>query len=477
MGIIDWICVVGYFALLGLIGYQTSKGVKSVEDYNVAGEKVTWPILFASLAASVLGGGASTGMAGNVFKDGYVFMFAFCAYGVASVLIGYFIAPRLKAYKGAQTVGDIMEKHYGKMAKLLTGILSVGLCTGILGGQALALGTIFNVILDIPPIVGILIGMGVVILYTSFGGVWAVIQTDVVQFVLLGVILPVTLIIGLFAAGGTDTLIEKVPSAHLTFLGSWELVSFIGLFVTFLLGEALIPPYTQRVFSSKDPEHSRKGYMISGFFSFGFFFITGSLGLVAYVLFPDIQTDQALPTIVKNLLPVGVTGLAVSALLAVIMSTASSFLNATTVSFMQDIYFPFLSRKKHSEKHYLFMEKALTLIVGIGSVIFALSVPSIIAALEYSYYLWAPTIVFPLVMAIMWKIYNVTAGLCSIIVGAAVTLIWTFVLHDPFSLSGVVPGVIANMIAFFIAYSLNKNSSVECQPSTAGKEMVENDAL
>jgi len=366
-----------------------------------------------------------------------------------------------------------MEKHYGKSVKLLTGILSVGLCTGILGGQALALGTMFNVILDIPPIYGILIGMGAVILYTSFGGVWAVIQTDVVQFVLLGVILPVALILGLFAVGSTDTLVEKIPDVHLTFLGDWKLTHFIGLFITFLLGEALIPPYTQRIFSSKDPESSRKGYMMSGFFSFGFFFITGSLGLIAYVLYPTIQTDQALPTIVRNLLPVGVTGLAVAALLAVIMSTASSFLNATTVSFMQDIYLPFLSRKKHSEKHDLLMERVLTLIVGVGSLVFALSVPSIIAALEYSYYLWAPTIVFPLVMGIMWKFRNATAGLSSIVVGAIVTLTWTFVLHEPFSLSGVVPGFIANIISFFIAYSLTKNNVVAIPSNKVEKEMFE----
>ncbi|TYR78921.1 hypothetical protein FZC66_18030 [Priestia megaterium] len=239
------------------------------------------------------------------------------------------------------------------------------------------------------------------------------------------------------------------------------------------LGEALIPPYTQRIFSSKDPEHSRKGYMISGFFSFGFFFITGSLGLIAYVLFPNIQTDQALPTIVKNLLPVGITGLAVAALLAVIMSTASAFLNATTVSFMQDIYLPFLSRKKHSEKYHLQMERVLTLIVGVGSLIFALSVPSIIAALEYSYYLWAPTIVFPLVMAIVWKVHNVTAGLCSIVVGAVVTLIWTFGLHEPFSLSGVVPGFIANIISFFIAYFLTKSKVPGVPVKKVGKEMIE----
>ncbi|WP_053348829.1 sodium:solute symporter family protein [Peribacillus butanolivorans] len=473
---LDWIFVVGYFAFIAVIGYQTSKRIRTVKDYNVAGEKVTISILFASLAASVLGGGASTGMAGNVYKDGYVFMFAFCAYGIASVLIGYFIAPRLKAYKGAQTVGDIMERHYGKKAKLVTGILSVGLCTGIIGGQALALGTMLKVILDIPPLVGILIGMGAVILYTSFGGVMAVIQTDVLQFVLLGVILPLSLIIGLFAVGGTDTLIAKVPDFHFTLLGNWEITTFIGLFVTFLLGEALIPPYTQRIFSSKDPETARKGYIIAGFFSFGFFFITASLGLVAYVLFPGIQTDNALPTIVKELLPVGVTGLAVAALLAVIMSTASSFLNSTTVSFMRDIY-PFLNRKKTSDKQELLLGRILTVIVGIASLIFALNVPSIIAALEYSYYLWAPTVVFPLVMGIMWNFRNATVGLSSIVVGAIITLIWTFALHEPFGLSGVVPGFIANIITFFIAHSLTKNNDAGSSAIKVDKEMLENDVV
>lgn len=474
--ILDWLIVIGYFALIGLIGYQTSRRIKNVKDYNVAGEKVTWTVLFASLSASVLGGGASTGMAGNVYNDGYVFMFAFFAYGIASILVGYFIAPRLKAYKGAQTVGDIMERHYGKSAKLITGILSVGLCTGILGGQALALGTMFNVILGIPPVVGILIGMGSVIVYTAFGGIMAVIHTDNLQFILLGVILPLTLIIGLFSVGGTDILVANIPNLHFTLFGNWEIATFIGLFVTFLLGEALIPPYTQRVFSAKDSKTARKGYIISGFFSFGFFFITASLGLIAFVLFPGIQSDQALPTIVKELLPVGVLGLAIAALMAVIMSTASSFLNSTTVSFMRDIY-PFITRKNQSDKHELFTGRVLTIIVGIAALIFALNVPSIIAALEYSYYLWAPTIVFPLVMGIMRKIHNPKAGIYSIIVGMAITLIWTFPLQEPFGLSGVLPGFIANIITYMTIYLLTKNNNVVDLTNTVDKGMLMNDIV
>ncbi len=194
------------------------------------------------------------------------------------------------------------------------------------------------------------------------------------------------------------------------------------------------------------------------------------------MLFPGIQTDNALPTIVKELLPVGVTGLAVAALLAVIMSTASSFLNATTVSFMRDIY-PFFRRRKISDKQELFMGRVLTVAVGVASLIFAINVPSIIAALEYSYYLWAPTIVCPLVMGIMWQIRNAAAGICSIIVGAVITLVWTFALHEPFGLSGVVPGFTANAISFFIALSLTKNNEAGKPANKVDKELLENDVI
>lgn len=476
MGVIDWILIVLYFVFIAVIGYQTTKKVKTVKDYNVAGEKISWTILFASLSASILGGGASTGMAGNVYKEGYVFMFAFFAYGIASILIGIFIAPKLKKYKNAQTVGDIMQVHYGNKAKLITGILSVGLCTGILGGQALAIGTMLNVILEIPPLVGILIGMGSVILYTSFGGVMAVIQTDVLQFVLLGVILPLTLIIGINAVGGAEVLIANVPDLHFTFLGEWGIATFIGLFITFLLGEALIPPYTQRVFTSKDPESASKGYIISGFFSFGFYFVTATLGLIAFVLYPDIRTDTALPAIVKQLLPVGITGLAVAALLAVIMSTASSFLNSTTVSFMRDV-FPFINKKTITDKQELFIGRVLTAVIGVIAVIFALNVPSIISALEYSYYLWAPTIVFPLVIGILLKIKNPTAGIVSIIVGAITTIIWTFVLNEPFSMSGIAPGFVANIIAFCITHNITKQSGLEKVNYSDHEELVKNDVI
>jgi solute:Na+ symporter, SSS family len=453
MTIVDWAFVGLYFVLLIVIGVQTISRIETPEDFAVAGNRIIWPVFFGSLAASFLGGGSSLGNAGATFKDGYVYMFAFFAFAIQTTLVGYFIAPRLKRYAKAQTVGDIMDNHYGSAARLLTGILSVAVCAGILGAQALAVGTIFNAILGVSTTVGILIGMSIVVLYSSFGGVWAVIQTDMLQFVFLGVFLPVTLIIGLIKLGGPAHLVSSVPADHLSFGGTWTVGLFVSTFLAFLLGETLVPPYTQRAFSTPDPANARKGYVMSGIFAF-FFFVSASIGLVALALYPHISPDQAIPTIVKNILPIGITGLVVAALLAVVMSTASSYLNSMAVVFVKDIYLPFINPNLSASRK-VWMERLLSLVVGGAAILFAVSVPSIVDALLYSYALWAPTVIIPLVLAVMWGLRSPVAGVSAIVAGGVATAVWTWVLGEPFGITGLVVGIVVNVATFALVYMVS----------------------
>jgi solute:Na+ symporter, SSS family len=454
MAVVDWVFLGLYFALLIVIGLQTIRRIETPEDFAVAGNRIIWPVFFGSLAASFLGGGSSLGNAGETFKDGYVYMFAFFAFAIQTVLVGYFVAPRLKRYANAQTVGDIMENHYGSTARLLTGILSVAVCAGILGAQALAVGTIFNTILGVSTTVGILIGMSIVVLYSTFGGVWAVvIQTDMLQFVFLGVFLPVTLIIGLIKVGGPAELMASVPDAHLSFMGTWSLGLFVSIFLAFLLGETLVPPYTQRAFSTPDPANARKGYVMSGIFAFFFFFVSASLGLVALALYPNISPDQAVPTVVKNVVPVGLVGLVVAALLAVVMSTASSYLNSIAVVFVKDIYQPFIDPNVSASRK-VWLERGLSLVVGGAAILFAVSVPSIVDALLYSYALWAPTVIIPLILAVMWGFRSKPAALSAIVAGGAVAAVWTWVLGEPFGVTGLVAGLVVNVVTFAVVYKV-----------------------
>ncbi|WP_046469622.1 sodium:solute symporter family protein [Allosalinactinospora lopnorensis] len=465
MTVIDWAMLALYFAALIVIGVQTVRLVTSSHDYAVAGNRIVWPVLFGSLAASFLGGGASMGNASNTADQGYVYFFAFSAFALSAFLVGTFVAPHLKRYVHAHTVGDIMEAHYGRGSRLITGVLSLLVCTGILGAQALAVGVVINLTIGMAMVPAILIGMGIVVLYSTFGGAWAVIQTDMLQFVFLGLLLPVTLLIGLFQLGGAEGLFAAMPEGQTSLIGQFSAPVFIGLFLAFLLGETLVPPYAQRVFSTPDGRNARKGMMLTGAFSLLFYFVTATIGLVCLALFPDrIAGDQAIPTVVMELLPVGLTGLAIAALLAVVMSTASSYLNSCAIVFVKDVYKPFI-HPGVSDRSRLALERVLTLVVGAGAILFAVSVPGIVDALLHSYSFWAPTIVIPLLAALLLRVRSAPAAWSAIISGGLVTYLWDWVIPagaKPGSLAewdGLVFGVLVNLAVFTaVAYATRNHT-------------------
>ena len=189
---------------------------------------------------------------------------------------------------------------------------------------------------------------------------------------------------------------------------------------------------------------------MAGFFSFCFYFVSASIGLIALVLYPDIETDEALPTVVMNLMPIGVLGLVIAALLAVVMSTASSYLNSTAVVLTKDIYQPVRSGGLAPGRR-LAVERTTSVIVGAAATIFALSVPTIVDALLYSYALWAPTIIIPLFGAVLFGVRSAPAALAAIATGGVVTAVWQWVLDGPFGLDdGLIPGVLANLVVFTI---------------------------
>ena len=451
MGTIDTIAVVVYFMLVLAIGIQTMRRIKTPSDFAVAGNRIVWPVLFATLAATFLGGGATIGRAGESYDVGYAFAVAACAFPLQTILVGVFIAPRLKRYTNAETVGDVMEIHYGKPARLLTGIISMTYCTGVLGAQALALGTIFHTIIGTSVTTGIVIGMVFVLIYSTAGGMWADVQTDVLQFVMLGVFLPLALILGIQEAGGVDAMVSDLPSGHLELFGEYDLLAFLGIFLGFLLGECLIPPYTQRALSAPNAHHARKGYALAGVFGFFFYFVSASLGLVALVLFPNISSDQALPTMVSDVLPIGIAGMVAAALLAVVMSTADSLLNSATVVFAKDIYKSFI-KPDISHQNMLWLERGVNVIIGLGALMFALSAESIVDALLYTYALWAPTIIVPFLFAVLTRRAAPYSATAAMVAGGIATAFWTWGLDEPHGVTGLMVGLAVNIVVFALVY-------------------------
>lgn len=449
----DNMIIVIYLFVILFVGIWAGKGVHNLSQFSVAGRSFKSLVIFATLSASFIGGGFSMGNAEKVFLFGIVNIFALWGFSLKEILVARFIAPRMDIYGSAISVGDMMGIHYGRGAKIITGFFSVIVCAGILGAQVGSIGYIFNVFLNIPQIFGILIGCGIVIIYSTVGGMRAVVFTDVIQFIMLSIGIPVTLIVGLIKVGGLSAIKAAAPAAHFTFLGGYETIpAFVSLFLTFLLGETLVPPYVQRLLLSKNSRHTRNGTLWAGLFSIPFFAITGGIGLIALTLKPDLDPNLSMPYVIKNVLPVGMCGLVIAGVISIVMSSADSFLNAAAVSFTNDVIAP-LSKNRLNPRWELLAVRFINFFVGILAVIFAIRIKSILDILVYSYNFWSPIVLVPLVAAVTGVKASPRCFFLGAIAGAMGVAIWNFILKGPMGIDGLIIGIAANGLVFFLSRS------------------------
>lgn len=442
--------VIVYLIFVLLIGLWAGRGIKTMHDYALAGKSFGTLVIFATLSASFIGGGFSMGNAEKVFLVGISNIVALWGFSIKEILVARYIAPQMMRYPNAISVGDIMDEHYGKEARLFSGVFSLALCAGILGAQIGAMGYVFNLFLDVDRVWGVLIGCGIVIAYATVGGMRSVVWTDIIQFIVLAVGIPMTLYFGLQHVGGWQTMQTNLPEAHLTLpTEPLAVIALLSLFLTFMLGETLVPPYLQRLLIGKSSKDVIRGSLLSGLFSIPFFAVTGLIGLVALVMQPALDANLAMPYVIQQAVPPILQGIVAAAIVSIIMSSADSFLNSASIAFSNDIVRP-LRKNPLTAKAELLLARVVTLLVGIASMVFALSIDSVIDILIYAYNFWAPTVLVPLTMAILGCYVSRKRFIAGAVAGIGSAIVWNVVLQQPWQIDALVIGFFANLIAFTI---------------------------
>lgn len=443
---IDILIVTAYLALLIWMGLRGGEKVQNAADFSAGGKTYGAPVIFMSLAASYVGGGFSAGNAAYAFENGIGMTLALCGFSIITMLTGKFLVPGIARFAGATSTGDIMAQAYGRRAGIVTGVVAFLTCACVVGAQMQAMGTVLHTLLGIPPAAGVLLGCGIVLLYSTVGGLQSVIAADMVQFVLLAVGMPLLLVLALSYAGGAGVVLQATPAALFDPLHGTTLPAFLSLLFTVAFGEALVPPYTQRLLIGKNLCATARGTIAGGLFSIPFFVITGMIGLVARALQVTAAAEDAMPALIVSVLPVGVRGLIMAAMVSIMLSAADGFLNGAAVSFTQDILLPL--RPKLSDKGQLTALRAVNFFTGAAAVALALFMPDVFRILELSYTFWSPLIVVPLAAALLGVPARPRAFFGGFFAGFAVTVLWEFVLSRPFSVSGAPIGMLANLIVF-----------------------------
>lgn len=465
IGIFDLLILIAYFVLVLVIGYISMKEITDFSDYSVAGRTMPFSLIFATIGATLAGGGATVGRVAFVYDIGIVVFLALFGVVISQTLIGFFLAPRIREMDDIHTIGDVMKFYFGRSGQLFTSIFSFVFMIGMFGVQALALGRILEPIIGLPFILLTLVGALITIIYTWAGGMLAVVYTDAIQFILLVGGIATATVISLHKMGGMESIIDQVShidAGHLAFWGGpWTIGIFIANFLSFLLGEALAPHYIQRYAASKS---SKTTALSTVSFAIMYIFLTiviMVIGLVGFIIFPKMDGDMVFVNFVMEFLPVGVIGVVFGALVAAVMSTGSSILNAGAVIFSRDIYRELIN-KNADDKDTLKWAKFATFFVGIGGVVVSLLIPSVMDLMLFGFQMWGPSVLPPLVVALIWgnpkeRKISPKSGVPAIIAGLLVTIIWLEILNEPFDVPAIAIGVVVNLLVLSIVHKQTIN--------------------
>jgi SSS family solute:Na+ symporter/sodium/proline symporter len=413
--------ILAYLLLLIGVGVIMAKRVKSREDFVVAGRKLPARVLIGTLLATWIGSGSLIASAGLAYDRGFPALWFDAGVWVALVVL-YFVAGRARRF--AQfTVPDILETRYNKYARVLGTVITIIAYTAIVSYQFRAGGFVLNLITGIPVETGVIITAVFVIAYTVLAGMISVAYTDVVNGIVMTLGLLLTLPFLLSSAGGWNDVVSRLPAEHIDILGDLTLFDAIALALPtmlLLLGESGM---YQRFFSAKDETAARKSVVgwIAGTIVIETLIVV--LAVIGRSMFTDIDGETVILQSVKSALPLAIGCIALAAIVAVIVSTADSFLLVPATNFMRDIYQRFVEPDV-SERRFLLFSRLAVVVLGLIAFLQLQFFQGVLEAALYAYTMYGVGITPAVMAAFFWKRATPAGGVCAMAAGMLITLVW-----------------------------------------------------
>ena len=357
------ICCVAVVASIatGLI-IAVRKGVsESSSQFFLAGRKLGWPLVGASLFATNIGAEHLVGLSGDSYRYGLsagaVELTTCICLGIAcAVLFPYYIRARV------YTIPEFLELRYNRASRVFFSGLMLIICIMTklafhLYAGALVLHSLLG--WDVMPMV-LLMGCCVGVI-TIIGGFTAVAYTDSIQTAIMIGGCSLMLFIGLGRVGGWHGLLARVPEAmHVARPYDDPNYPFLGILLGSLYGGlfywGMDQVNVQRILGSKDLREARHGAMFATLLKLSPIFIFALPGVIAAALFPGRDAKTTFVTLLSELLPTGVRGLVLAALICALIGSSLSVMNSISTLIVRD--FLLNLRKDASEKMQVLMGRA-----------------------------------------------------------------------------------------------------------------------
>ena len=418
---LDVLVIAIYFAVTLCAGLFMGRYVKSGKDFFSGGNRVPWWMGAISSYMAMISSFVFIAHGGIAYEDGIVAIVVFWSSAFA-VLAGTWIFAGRWRRAGVATPMEYLERRYGPWVRQF--ISWCGIVFRILDNMVrlYTLGLMASVLLGISIEKGIWLGVAVVLAFTMAGGLWSVLVTDVIQCVILLGMSIAVLPIALHAVGGLGALATALPDHFNAFNGRrgafWFLFAYYAMvFIKYNANWAFI----QRLASVPTERDAKKMSLLTALLFFLFPIVALLPAICARQLLPGVNPEESYIRLCRLLLPDGVLGMLVSAMLAATLSTLAGEFNVTSSVLTKDIY-ERLWRPKASAREQLIVARLATLAIALFVAVGAAFVQALGGAFETNKMLMGligVPIVIPSVFGIVWRSPNTKGVVLSIGLGIA----------------------------------------------------------
>ncbi|WP_344772810.1 sodium:solute symporter family protein [Gryllotalpicola kribbensis] len=463
-GVIDYILVATYFALVLGIGFIARRSVSSSLDFLLSGRSLpAWvtglAFMSANLGATELLGQSANGAEFGIQAVHYYWIGAI----PAMVFLGLFMMPFFYGSK-VRSVPEFLRRRYNPATQRFQAVLFAVASVLLAGVNLYAMAIVVNALLGWPLWLAIVIAGLVVLIYTLIGGLSASIYNEVLQFfVIVAAMVPITLV-GLHKAGGWSGLKAKLfqqPHGHdmLQAFPAHELTGIHNSFwsvIGVVLGLGFVTSFgywttnfteVQRAFSAKDMSAARRTPLIAAFPKTLIALVIIIPGIVAAVTVPGIQKlneggtsnvnyNDVVPLLMQQLLPNGFLGVALAGLLASFMAGMAANVSSLNTVFTYDLWQGWL-RPGKSDRHYLNVGRWVTVIgtlIAIGTAFIAGNFGNIMDYIQTLFSFFNVPLFAVFILGLLWKRATGHAGWAGLATGTAGAIV-IFVLNQ----AGVIP--------------------------------------
>lgn len=473
--------ILAYLLVLAALNFIRAKKVKSQDDFMVAGRKIKTNVMVFTLICTWIGSG--TFIAGAEFAAKAGFSALWMAAGAwVGIIVIYFLAGKIRSF-GQYTIGDILEERYGPVARIFGAIALIISFTIIVSYQFVAGGFILNVASDgaIPESTGIIIAAGFVILFTTLGGMVAIVYTDLPNgiIIVLACILATPFVY--FAVGGLPEATKALDPGYFavvnTQFGAHPVLKVGSYFLATMFLLMGVQSMYQKFFSAESPKEAKKAAFL---WTIGTIFVETLVVIIAVFAYSKLQgqIDLSIPKeggkivllAARYLVPAPVGVLLLAAACAVVISTGMNYLLSPSTNIMRDVYQRFIN-KDAKQSTMVALQKVFIVILGVIAFFLAMKMQSVLDMAMFAYTIYGVSITPALLAALTWKRVTKAGGLASIISGTVACLFLRIMSEilperltpdgDPWGIPLIYPALIISISALIFVSLATKKQSPE----------------